>query len=309
MKSLQLGRYAPFDSFIHRLDPRNKIFCLITLMVAIFISYNSWELTFIIGGILAIFIFALAIIAHVSFKSLFSSLKALWLVIIILLLINCVVPPLNASNVAFKIGTWPIYWESILQSLKIILRIILMLALTMILTATTKPLDLTRALEWYLTPLKLIKFPAHEIAMTISIALRFIPTLLNEVDRIMKAQSSRGVDFAHGKISSRLKAIVSLIIPLFMSAFQRSEELADSMEARGYDPKQKRTSYHKMHWSIFDWFAFVLSGGIMAATITISCLGFSLATPSFLPWLIIGCAGIFIYIIILGIMNSRRKLA
>ena len=309
MKSVQLGKYAPYNSFIHRMDPRNKIFCLIALLVAIFISYGTWELTFIIGGILAVIIFTLAIISHVSFKSLFSSLKALWLVIIILLLINCAIPPVGAQNVAFSIGTWNVYWESILQSLKIILRLILMLALTMILTATTKPLDLTRALEWYLTPLKLIKFPAHEIAMTISIALRFIPTLLNEVDRIMKAQSSRGVDFAHGKISSRLKAIVSLIIPLFISAFQRSEELADSMEARGYDPKQKRTSYHKMRWSIFDCFGFLFSGAIMAGCICISVLNFTLATPSFIPWLVIACIGIFIYMIIVGILNSRRKIA
>ena len=98
-----------------------------------------------------------------------------------------------------------------------------MISLTMVLTATTKPMDLTYAFEWYMTPLKVIRFPVHEIAMTISIALRFIPTLLDETDRIMKAQSSRGVDFKHGKISSRLKAIVSLIIPLFISSFKRSE--------------------------------------------------------------------------------------
>ena len=142
-----------------------------------------------------------------------------------------------------------------------------MIELTMILTSTTKPLDLTYALEWYMTPLKVIKFPAHEVAMVISIALRFIPTLLDETTRIMKAQESRGVDFKHGKFSARLKAIVSLIIPLFISAFQRSEELADSMEARGYDPSAQRTRYRilKFHWKDLFSFAFRNSDNIAYA--------------------------------------------
>ena len=116
-----------------------------------------------------------------------------------------------------------------------------MIALTMVLTSTTKPMDLTYAIEWYLTPLKLVKFPSHIVAMTLSIALRFIPTLLDETHRIMKAQASRGVDFDHGGLIKRLSAIVSLIIPLFVSAIGRSEELSNAMEARGYDPYGKRS--------------------------------------------------------------------
>ena len=252
MAKITLGRYVPYDSFILRMDPRNKIFCLIALMVAIFISYSTWELTFIVGGLLALFVIVLLLVSHISFRQLFGSLKPIWFMIIILLVINCLIPPRGESAVAFAIGSFNIYWNSIFQSLKIILRLVLMISLSMILTATTKPLELTYALEWYLTPLKVIKFPAHEVAMTISIALRFIPTILSEVERIMKAQSSRGVDFKHGKISTKMKAIISLIIPLFISAFERSEELADVMEARGYDPKQKRTRYHKLsfHFSI-----------------------------------------------------------
>lgn len=306
MNSVTLGRYSPYNSFIHRMDPRNKIFCLIVLMVAVFISYSTWEITFIIGGILALFIFVIAIISHVSFKLFFTSLKAMWFVVIFLLIINTLIPPKDSTNVAFVIGQLNVYWEAIFQSLKIILRLVLMLMLTMILTSTTKPLDLTYAIEWYLTPLKVIKFPAHEIAMTISIALRFIPTLLDETDRIMKAQSSRGVDFNHGKISSRFKAIVSLIIPLFISAFQRSEELADSMEARGYDPKAKRTRYHKMKWHISDWFIFVLCGAIMAGTIVVNCCNFTVQTPTFLGWLFVAMAGIIMFFIITGICVSYR---
>lgn len=308
MNSLTLGRYSPYDSFIHRLDPRNKIFCLIALIVAVFISYSSWELTFIIGGILAIFVFALLLISHISFRQLFGSLKAMWIIVIFLLIVNCLVPPKDATSIAFKIGEFPIYWDAILQSLKIVIRLVLMISLSMVLTATTKPLELTYALEWYLTPLKIIKFPAHEVAMTISIALRFIPTLLGEVERIMKAQSSRGVDFKHGKISSRFKAIVSLIIPLFISAFQRSEDLADAMEARGYDPKEKRTRYRTLKWHVIDCFVFIFVGAICAGTIVVSVMNFNLLTPSFLPWLILSTLLSLIYILLLGVFNARRKI-
>ena len=305
MNSITLGRYTPYNSFLHRMDPRNKIFCLIALMVAVFISYSTWELTFIIGGILAAFTLVLLLISHISFRQLFGSLRAMWFIVIVLLLINALVPPRGAEAIAFSIGTFNIYWDAILQSLKIVLRLVLMISLSMILTATTKPLELTYALEWYLAPLKVIKFPAHEVAMTISIALRFIPTILGEVERIMKAQSSRGVDFKHGKLSSRFKAIISLIIPLFISAFQRSEELADAMEARGYDPKQKRTRYRKLHFHISDLFSFLLSGGLMAITIVISVKGLSLTSPSFLPWLILGSIILLIYILLVGLIDSK----
>ena len=305
MNNIILGRYTPYNSFIHRMDPRNKIFCLIALMVAVFISYSTWELTFIIGGILAFFTFVLLLISHVSIRQLFGSLKTMWFIIIVLLIVNCLVPPRGATVVAFSIGSFPIYWDAILQSLKIILRLVLMISLSMILTATTKPLELTYALEWYLTPLKIVKFPAHEVAMTISIALRFIPTILSEVERIMKAQSSRGVDFKHGKISSRFKAIISLIIPLFISAFQRSEELADAMEARGYDPKQKRTRYRKLSFHFSDIFVFLLCAGVMAGTIVVSVLQFNLLTPSFVPWLVIICLGVMLYCLIIGVVESR----
>ena len=306
MSSITLGRYVPRDTFIHRLDPRIKIISLILLMVAVFISYSTWELTFIMAGILAMFIFLLALISNTSFGALFKSLRAMWFLIIFLLLINILIKPNNAVHVAFSIGTLDIYWESIFQSLKIIIRLFLMVSLTMILTTSTKPLELTYALEWFMKPLKVIKFPTHEVAMTISIALRFIPTLLNEVERIMKAQTSRGVDFKHGKISSRFKAIISLIIPLFIASFQRAEELADSMEARGYNPKAKRTSYHKLRFSLNDLFSFILCVAFMAATIVLSVMDFTVKTPLFVPWLVIGCCLVLFYLFGLGAANARR---
>ena len=306
MNGSVLGRYVNHNSFIHRMDPRNKILCLIALMVAIFFSFETYQMTFVVGGALATFIIAILFIARVKILDVFKSLRVLWFFVLLLMIINVFAPPAGASNIAFHIGKVNIYWEAIYQSLKIILRLVLMIMLTMVLTATTKPLDLTYALEWYMTPLKFIKFPVHEIAMTISIALRFIPTLLDETDRIMKAQSSRGVDFKHGKISSRLRAIISLIIPLFVSSFQRSEELADSMEARGYDPKAKRTRYHKMTWKLSDCITLLLCGGIMAGTIIVSHFGFTIETPTFLGWIFIFIAFLTTFFIATGIVESIR---
>ena len=275
MKGLTLGRYAPFNSFVHRLDPRSKLLILVLMMVAVFYGYTSQVMTFVMGGILLLLILVILLISRISIRQLFSSLRALWIMIIILLLINVLVPPIGASKVAFSIGSFNIFWESILQSAKIILRLVMMISLTLILTATTKPLDLTYALEWYMYPLKLIKFPTHEIAMTISIALRFIPTLLDETMRIMNAQASRGVDFEHGKIKEKIKAILSLIVPLFMSAFQRSEELANAMEARGYNPRAKRTRYRNLHWGAGDTFSLIFITVLTAGVIVTSAMNWN----------------------------------
>jgi energy-coupling factor transport system permease protein len=145
-----------------------------------------------------------------------------------------------------------------------------MISLTTILTTTTKPLDLTYGLESLMSPLKRVKFPAHEIAMTISIALRFIPTLLEEADKIIKAQASRGVDLAEGKLKDKITALISLIIPLFISSFQRSEELANAMEARGYDPAGVRTRYRILALKRRDVIALIIGVLIMTASIIFS---------------------------------------
>ena len=145
-----------------------------------------------------------------------------------------------------------------------------MIALTMVLTSTTKPMDMTYAFEWYLSPIKLIKpwrYFAHELAMTLSIALRFIPTLLDETERIMKAQASRGVEFNHGGIFKRFGAVIALIIPLFVSALERSEELANAMIVRGYDPRAKRTRYRLLRFTWRDAIAFIFIGAIFGGII------------------------------------------
>ncbi|MBE6142606.1 MAG: energy-coupling factor transporter transmembrane protein EcfT [Erysipelotrichaceae bacterium] len=273
MNNITLGKYVPYNSFIHRLDPRSKLLSMIVLMVCIFFKFASVAMNFLMYGVLFIFIYIIMRIAHIKLRMLFSQLKAMWVMIIILLIINILVkgdPSMGTIDV-FNTG-WIIYYSAIYNTLYIVFRLIIMLGLTLVLTATTKPLELTNALEWFMAPLKVIHFPVHEIAMTISLALRFIPTLLEETDRIMKAQASRGVDFQNGKFSEKIRAIISLIVPLFISALQRSEELANAMEARGYDPSAKRTKYRVSKWKVGDTISslvvLLILGGCIALMVT-----------------------------------------
>mgnify|MGYP002575052110 CR=1 FL=1 len=283
MANISLGRYAPYNTFLHRLDPRTKIISMICLMVIIFLGYNSTWFNFAIYGGLIVFIYILMRIAHITLKQLFKQLKMMWFMMLFLFIINLFtikesimiyIPWLNESIDHFTIPgiNWTIYFSAFINTFYIFIRLALMISLTLILTSTTKPMDLTYALEWFLTPFKVVHLPVHEIAMTISLALRFIPTLLDETDRIMKAQSSRGVDFQDGKLKEKVRAIVSLIIPLFISSFQRSDELANAMEARGYDPSQKRTRYRLLKWHMRDSFSFVFSLLLLSGLITLSVL-------------------------------------
>lgn len=270
MNSLTFGRYSPYHTFTHKLDPRNKILLLILLVASIFLKYTIYSTALIISGLIFIFLIFLMIISKVRITSLLKSLLSMWFLILFLLIIYILIPNSNydESHLLFTLWKIKVYWDSFYQCGYIILRIIMMLGLTMILTSTTKPMDLTYGLEWYMTPLKLVKFPAHIIAMILSIALRFIPTLLDETNRIMKAQASRGVDFSRGGPAKRFKAVTSLIIPLLFSAFQRSDELADAMEIRGYDPNAKRSRYHKLTFTWRDLIAFIIGAGIFALILT-----------------------------------------
>ena len=160
------------------------------------------------------------------------------------------------------------------------LRLILMIALTIILTSTTTPMEITYSLEWFLAPLKLVKFPTQIVSLTISLALRFIPTLLNETNRIMNAQKSRGVDYNRGFLTSKIKSITTLIIPLLVSCFSRSDELAVAMEARGYNPYVKRSRYKTLKFGLRDLFSIIIviiiAGGVIAFSVCSSNIeGFS----------------------------------
>ena len=269
MNKLTFGRYSPKNTFIHKMDPRNKIFLLILLMVSIFLQFTYWSTTLVLSGVVLLSIIIFMIVARINFIDLFKSMATMWILIVVLFAAYIFIPMSTYSHVAFYIGNFAIYWDAFYQAGYVILRIIMMLALTMMLTSTTKPMDLTYAFEWYMYPLRAIKFPVSEIAMTLSIALRFIPTLLDETDRIMKAQASRGVDFNRGRLGKRIKAIVSLIIPLFVSSIERSEELSNAMEARGYDPKAKRSKYRILKFSWRDIIGLFIVAFIFGGILTL----------------------------------------
>lgn len=271
MNNITFGRYTSFNTSIHRIDPRTKIFLMILLLVSIFLKVDSWSTTLIMSAFLLLILNIIMLLAKVSFISLFKSLKTMWLLILFLLIIYIFIPnaAYNPDHIAFYIGTYGVNYDAFYQSGYIIIRIVMMLMITMILTSTTSPMNLTYGLEWYMTPLKLVKFPSHIVAMTLSIALRFIPTLLDETDRIIKAQSSRGVDFQKGGLIKKFGAIISLIIPLFVSAINRSEELSNAMEARGYDPYAKRSKYRILKFNWIDLLSLIIILLIFGAVLTL----------------------------------------
>lgn len=281
MSSITMGRYVPYRSPIHLLDPRTKLVCLVLLVVSVFLGYANYSTTFLMTGLSLLLVLVLFAMTRMSFLSLLKSLKSLWFMLIFLLLIYAITPRSdNLDWVAFFIYDYPIYWASILDALKILVRLMLMVALSLILTASTKPLDLTAGIEWYLSPIHFLGVNTAAWAMVLSLALRFIPTILEDVQRIMKAQSSRGVDFKRGKITVRARALISLVVPLVVSSLVRSDELGDAMEGRGYDPRSKRTRYRKLtfHWG--DLIALLLCAAFCALCITMSVTSFD----PFLTW-------------------------
>ena len=260
--NVSLGQYLPYDTIIHRLDPRFKILALISMLVVVFLPIG-WQGYLIF----AIFLFILLLVSKVRLKSILKSIRAMLFMMIFLFIFNIFF--IKTGFVLIEIGSFKIYSDALFQSLMIFTRLVLMISITTILTSTTKPLDLTAGLEFYLNPLKVIKFPAAEIAMVISLALRFIPTILEETERIMKAQASRGVDIKNGSIKEKISAVVSLIIPLLVSEITRSKELANAMEARGYDPDKKRTRYKVLKFKWLDLMALIVLSLVITGTILI----------------------------------------
>jgi energy-coupling factor transport system permease protein len=266
--SIALGRYVPRTSPIHRMDPRIKLVGLIVALVSVFLDYGTARQNYVMYGIFFVLFVLIMLIGKVSFLAVLRSLKGLWIMMILLFIVNALVT--KTGGVAFSLWGYDVYWDGIIKWGYVLIRLLLMIMLTTILTGTTKPLELTYALEWLLAPLNLVKIPVHMIAMTLSLSLRFIPTLEEEADKIMRAQASRGVDFKEGKFKDKFKAIISLVIPLFVSSLLRSGDLADAMEARGYDPLAKRTRYRKRSWDWADTFALLflalfLTGVILLA--------------------------------------------
>ena len=248
LKDITLGQYFPGDTIVHRLDPRTKLICVIIYIVALFLAVN-WTGYIVVIAATAAFM----ILSRISPKRIFSGLKPMIFIIVLTGLLN----------VFYTKGTpvvegWIITWEGIERAVQMILRITLLISGTFLLTYTTSPIAITDGLEKLLKPLKLIRFPVHEMTLMMSMALRFIPTLIEETDKIMSAQRARGADFETGGLIKRAKALLPILVPLFVSAFRRADELAVAMESRCYHGGEGRTRMKQLKFELRDYVTLAL---------------------------------------------------
>ncbi|WP_161878053.1 energy-coupling factor transporter transmembrane component T family protein [Alkalibacterium sp. MB6] len=264
MEKLIFGRYIPGQSFIHRLDPRAKLMGAIWFIIIIFLA-NNW-LTYVA---LTVFVLTAVKLSGINSRFFINGIKPLiWLILFTVIL---QVLFTSGQTIWFRMGPIVISQEGMLNGVFIFMRFVLIIFMSTILTLTTMPLSLTDAIEYLLRPLNAIKVPVHEIALMLSIALRFVPTLMDETEKIMNAQRARGIDFGEGNIYQQMKSIVPLLIPLFVSSFNRAEELATAMEARGYKGGEGRTKYRQLNWQQNDTV-------VMIAFVVLSILLISLRT-------------------------------
>ncbi len=274
MKEITIGQYYPVKSAIHALDPRTKILCAILIIAFTFVSK-----TFLGLFACALFVLAITFISHVPFKKMLSGLKAIWFILLFTFVLNVFF--LKSGNIIFEWKFISITSGGLIRAFFMAFRLMLLILSAGLLTLTTSPIELTDGLERLLSPLKKIGFPAHEIAMMMSIALRFIPILSEETDKIMKAQSARGAVFDEGSLLKRARATTALLVPLLASAFHRALELANAMEARCYHGGEGRTRLKvlKMHKS--DLVAFIIVILFVAVILTDSIL-----LSKYLPYLV-----------------------
>ncbi|MBQ6426759.1 MAG: energy-coupling factor transporter transmembrane protein EcfT [Clostridia bacterium] len=260
---ITLGQYLPGNTVIHKLDPRTKIILMIAFIVVIFLVKRIP--VFLIP---ALYIVGTLLLAKIPVRYMASSLKPIRWLLLIMFVLNLFLT--DGDTVLLQFWIVRITKESLRQAVFITLRLLLLVAGTSLLTLTTSPIELTDGLERLMSPLSVLKFPAHEIAMMMTIALRFIPTLMEEVDRIQKAQMSRGIDFSSGGLISRLKNMIPILVPLFVSSFRRADELAVAMESRCYHGSEGRTRLHQLKMQRNDYLAFAAMALIAAATVIFS---------------------------------------
>lgn len=245
MDKMIFGRYVPADSLLHKMDSRSKLLTIFLFVCIVFIANNA-----VTYGILLLYTLTMVGLSKIPLRFILNGLiPVLWLVSFTLIIHLFFT---KEGEIIFQWGWITIYEEGLRQGIFISLRFFLLILMTSLLTLTTTPIEITDGIEYLLAPLNKIRFPVHELALMMSISLRFIPTLMQETDIIMKAQTARGVDFTGGPIKDRLKAIIPLLIPLFISAFKRAEELAVAMEARGYRGGEGRTKYRQLYWGFVD---------------------------------------------------------
>ncbi|MBP8639972.1 MAG: energy-coupling factor transporter transmembrane protein EcfT [Oscillospiraceae bacterium] len=263
LKDITLGQYFPGNSFIHRLDPRTKLICTIIYIAALFVakSYVSY-------GILLLVLVTCVAISKIKASAMLKGLKPLAFIIIFTAILNLFYT--KGGTELFTFWVFTVTTEGIKIALFMVLRIMMLISGTFLLTYTTTPMSLTDGLELLLNPLKKLHVPVHEFSMMMSIALRFIPTLIEEADKISNAQKARGADFETGKLTDRAKALLPLLVPLFVSAFRRADELAIAMESRCYHGGEGRTRMAKLKMSVSDVLTIVFSLVFLAGMIFLS---------------------------------------
>ena len=263
LKDITLGQYFPGDTVVHRLDPRTKLILVVVFIVALF-QANSWP-----GyGLVTLAALGSMALAKIKPGTMFKGVKPMLFIIALTALLN----------IFYTAGTpvlpgWIITWEGIARAVQMILRIVLLISGTFLLTYTTSPIALTDGLELLLGPLKKLHVPVHEMTIMMSMALRFIPTLIEETDKIMSAQKARGADFENGNLLQRAKALLPILVPLFVSSFRRADELAVAMESRCYHGGSGRTRMKQLHFQALDLWALALGALLLAAMILLRRFG------------------------------------
>ena len=266
LKDITLGQYFPGNSFIHRLDPRTKLIALVVYIVALFMAVN-W----VSYALMAAFLLLCIKISTIPGKSFIRGMKPLMMILIFTGVLNLFFTTDGKVLVDFWVIT--ITTAGLQRAIFMVVRILLLICGTFLLTYTTSPISLTDGLEALMNPLKKLKVPVHELSMMMCIALRFIPTLIEETDKIMSAQKARGADFESGTLMEKAKALVPILVPLFISAFRRADELATAMECRCYQGGEGRTKMKLLRYHREDFISFGLGAMLVAAVIILANFG------------------------------------
>ena len=266
LKDITLGQYFPGNSMIHRLDPRTKLIMLVVYIVALFMA-TSW----IAYGLLFAFLVFIIKTSTIPVKSIVKGMKPLVMILVFTGLLNLFFT--QEGTVVLNLGFAQIYSGGISRAAMMVFRILMLITCTFLLTYTTSPIALTDGLEALLNPLKKVGVPVHELSMMMCIALRFIPTLIEETDKIMCAQKARGADFENGSLMDRAKALIPILVPLFISAFRRADELATAMECRCYQGGEGRTKMKLLRYHREDFVSFGIGAVMVAAVVLLGQLG------------------------------------
>ncbi|KYG71048.1 energy-coupling factor transporter transmembrane protein EcfT [Planococcus maritimus] len=254
MEKMIFGRFIPGDSLVHRLDPRAKILFVFLFIAIVFIANNAITYAILLGfTLLSVFL------SKIRLYFLINGLKPVFILMAFTFFLHLFFT--QGGDLLVSIGFVDIYEEGLRQGIFISIRFLVLVFMTSILTLTTSPISITDGIEVLLGPFKRVKLPVHELALMMSISLRFIPTLMDETGKILKAQMARGSDIGSGPIKERIKAVVPLLIPLFVSAFKRAEDLATAMEVRGYRGGEGRTRYRQLNWRLIDTLSLLLLVG------------------------------------------------